>query len=396
MRPAAPVGWALCAFGAALPLSIAGANIGWALAAAALLWAWREGDRPDFEAARGPLWRPLWAFLAAAAAADLLGRDPGHSLRYLNQDLHKVWVAALLSVAFARERPRALPGVMAAAAALAALIGAGQYLSTLGALPWVRMRAHAFVHPVTYGEQMAVLALGALAALQAGPRSGGRRLPAAAAAALFGLALFLSNTRGAMLACAAGAAAMLFLRPGARKAAAGVLLGAGALYFIMDFLRNDHSMTLEAVRTLAQGRLPVGQSFERLTLWDVAVRMGLDHPWTGAGVNNYRTLLPSYHRGSFEDFTTSWGTAHNLYLHHFAERGLVGLGALGWLLWAMAARAFERARRSPGFWTLWAWGTTVAFLLMNLTEVALQTELVWLLVWTVWLAAEAQARAEGA
>ncbi|MBI2362963.1 MAG: O-antigen ligase family protein [Elusimicrobia bacterium] len=138
------------------------------------------------------------------------------------------------------------------------------------------------------------------------------------------------------------------------------------------------------------------QSFGRLTLWDVAVRMGLDHPWTGVGVNNYRALLPSYHRGSFEDFTTSWGTAHNLYLHHFAERGLVGLAALGWLLWTMASRAFARARRAPGFWTLWAWGTTVAFLVMNLTEVALQTELVWLLVWTVWLAAEAQARAERA
>lgn len=391
--PTTPVSWGLCAFGLALPLSISGANVGWALAAAALLWEWRLGSRPFFAAARGPLWAPLWLYLAATLAAGLLGHDPAHSLRYLNRDFHKVWVAALLSVAFARARPRAFPAVLAGAAAVAALVGIWQYLAGLGAAPGGQARAHALVHPVTYGEQMGLLALGAMAALWAAPPGGeGPRVRRAALVlcALLGAALLLSSTRGAMVGAAVGAAAIAFVRRGGRRYAAGLLAAGAALYLGMEYLREDRAIVFEAARALMQGRPPEGLGFARLTLWDVALRMGADHLWTGVGVNNYRALLPNYHQGMFEDATLSWGTAHNLYLHHFAERGLLGLGALAFLLWTMLRRAYERVRTAPSFWSYWAWGATTAFLVMNLTEVALQTELVWLLVWTIWCAAEAE------
>lgn len=391
--PTTPVSWALCAFALALPLSIAGANVGWALAAAALLWEWRLGSRPFFAAARGPLWTPLWVYLAAALAADLLGRDPAHSLRYLNQDVHKVWVAALLSVAFARARPRAFPAALAAAAAAAAVLGVWQYLGGLGAASGAQPRAHAFVHPVTYGGQMGLLVLGAMAALWAAPPGGEgprARRTALGLCALLGAALLLSGTRGAMVGAAVGAAAIAFVRQGGRRVAAALLAAGAALYLGMEYLREDRAVVFEAARALLQGRPPEGLGFARLTLWDVALRMGADHPWTGVGINNYRAALPDYHRGMFEDATVSWGTAHNLYLHHFAERGLLGLGALGFLLWTMLRRAYERVRTAPSFWSYWAWGATAAFLVMNLTEVALQTELVWLLVWTIWCAAEAE------
>lgn len=387
-----PLVASLCLFAAALPLSIAGANAGWGLAAAALAWGWSRGRRPDFSAARSPLWAPLWAYFAAALLSDLLGADPAHSLRYLNQDFHKVWLGGLLAVAFAAGRPRALTLAFAAGAAAAALIGIGQCLAAIGAPPGPGMRAHAFVHPVTYGEQMALLLVGALAALLSPPEGFEERRARAAAGALallLAVALFLSNTRGAILGFAAGAAALALARPGGRKAALAVCGLGVAAFLTMEFLRQDRSFIAAALKAANQGTPLQEHIFARVTLWKVAVQMGRDHLWTGAGVNNYRALLPRYFTGTFEDFTHSWGTAHNLYLHHFAERGLAGLAALAWILGTMLLEAARAARRAPGFWTLWALGAVVAFLVFDLSEVALQTEVVWMLLWAVWFAARA-------
>lgn len=389
MRPTTAVGWALCAFGALLPVSVAAANIGWGLAAGALAWGWARGTRPPLTAARGPLWLPLWAYLAATVAADLFGTDPAHSLRYLNQDAHKVWVAALLSVALAVELPKALPAALLASASALALFGAAQYAAGTAGDPYRISRAHGFVHPVAFGEQMALLMVGAAAAaLTARSRLG--RAAAASAACAVALGLVLSNTRAAIGAGVVGIAAVALALPAFRRWAPALLGASIVLVAAADLMVPTRSLIL-----LALGPRPLSISVDqmaRFELWDVGVRMGLDHPLTGVGVNNYRTQLPRYLGRVFEDSRTSWGTAHNLYIHHFAERGLIGLAALGWLLWAMARRAWERAEAKPGPWTLWSWGATAAFLVMNLTEVALQTEVVWLLAWTLWLAGEAESR----
>jgi O-antigen ligase len=387
MRPSTPVGWALCAFGALLPVSVAAANVGWALAAGALAWSWARGTRPPFAASRSPLWLPLWAFLAATVAADLLGTDPAHSVRYLNQDAHKVWVAALLSVALAVELPKALPAALLASASALALFGAAQYAAGAAGDHYRVGRAHGFVHPVAFGEQMALLVVGA-AAVALTSRGRLARAAAAAAACAVALGLVLSNTRAAIGAGVVGIAAVALALPTLRRWAP-LLLGAS----VVLVAAADLMVPARSIILLGLSPRPLsGDRMARFELWDVAVRMGLDHPLTGVGVNNYRAELPRYLGRVFEDSRTSWGTAHNLYLHQFAERGFVGLAALGWLLWAMARRAWERARARPGLWTLWSWGATAAFLVMNLTEVALQTEVVWLLAWTLWLAGEAEAR----
>lgn len=395
MRPETALGWALCAYGAALPVSVAAANIGWGLVAAALAWGWRGGERPAFAAAAGPLWRPLLAFLAAAVAADALGADPAHSFRYLNQDAHKLWLAALLSVAFASGLPRALPVALLASAAAMAAFGVVQYAFSLGAGAADAFRAHGFVHPVTYGEQLSLLVLGPIAYLAvSGPERRRERLAAAAAAVLMTAALALSNTRAAIAAASVGVAALAFARPALRRYAPAALLGSAALVVAADLMFPNRSLLMQ-LSGLSRDAA-AGDRTARLELWRVAFEMGADHPWTGVGVNNYRALLPGYLTRTFEDSQRSWGTAHSLYFHHFAERGLAGSAALAWLLWVMLRRAWERAAKAPGLWTLWAWGAAVAFLVMNVTEVALQTELVWMLLWTLWLAAEAQARREGA
>ncbi len=116
--------------------------------------------------------------------------------------------------------------------------------------------------------------------------------------------------------------------------------------------------------------------------------MGRDHPVFGVGYNNFRALFPDYFTGTMEDRSAAWGTAHNVYLHHFAERGLVGVLALLAMLGAMWVRALKRARQRPDAWQLWAFSTVTAFLIMNMTEVALQVEILWMLVFFIWAWAE--------
>ena len=143
-----------------------------------------------------------------------------------------------------------------------------------------------------------------------------------------------------------------------------------------------------------------GQNFNpqlaRVNLWEVAWRMFRDHPWTGVGPGNYKQLFGQYFDGVI-DGERIWSSAHNLYLHQLAERGLVGFAALAALLTSLLTRAWLRAKKEATPWNLWALGSMVAFIVMNLTEVVFQNELVMTFLLLIWVQAEAlQDRRAGA
>lgn len=395
MSGTAPLNAALAFFLLALPVSIAGANLGWALALAAMLFLARE--RPGWDALRSPLELPLWVYVGVCLLCALLGVDAAHSLRAFHKEAHKLWLHYLLLFAFVwalRGEARAMRLLLfsfAAGFAAAALVGIGQWLcSALG--PGPLGRAHAFVHPVTFGEQMAVGFLGAFAFLlspsEETAAGRGRRL-AWGLAALLGAAMLLSNTRGAALGAAAGALALLFFTKGWRRWSVLAMAAFAALIAAMEGLAMLSGRSL--VNELA-GSGASGQQLLRLTLWSVAWSMAADHFWTGVGLANYRTAFNAYYGGALEGGAKDWGDAHNLFLHQLAERGVLGLGALLLLLGVLWWRALRRAREEPSALNLWAFGTATALPVMSLTESALQVEMVWMLVWAVWLLAEAEHR----
>lgn len=378
----------LCLFAASLPISVAGANIGWAVAAAGLILAAWEGDTVDWRAWRGGLAAPLAFFLAAAAAATLVAPEPLDALKHLHKDAHKLWVYALLTTAFTVADPRRPLAAFGAGAAVAAVYGAAQWASALGD-PSLVPRAHGWTHAVTYGEQMAVAFCGAACMLTA--REGRSRF-VWAAAALSGTALLMSNTRGAFAGAGAGLFAIGLAVPRLRRTALTACGVAAVAAVAIDLLTPQRSFIWAM---LGQGHpaasVTQGQ-FARMTLWTAAWQMGLDHPWFGVGVGGFRALLPSYVAAGtrFDGGEASFGTAHNLYLHHFAERGLTGVLALGWLLWAYLSRAARRARESSDPRRLFGLAAAACFVMMNVTEVALHVELVWMLALFVWTAAEAR------
>lgn len=385
------------AFAFVLPVSIAGANIAWALVLAALLSKALGGACP-------PLWRlhsgllpslTLYCLAAALALCSAPQAAPGWAP--FRQDLHKLWLCLLFSIGLSsmpRDKDPLLWSALAAGFCLSCAAGIFQTLTQRSA-DGAWLRAHAFVHPVTFGEQAAFAVLGAACSLalpsEAPPAK--TRLLAKITLLLSATALLLSQTRGAIAGAFAGLAVLGLARAELRRfALAGAALSSIGL-FASDLLPTGRSLLQELGSR--PGSVLQSQQLDRLTLWDVAWRMFLDHPWLGAGPGRYRLSFPLYFQGRINN-ETAMGTAHNLYLHHMAERGTLGLLALACLCWALWSRSLARARSRPDAWSLWAFSATAAFLVMNLTEVAMQVEQVWMLFFFIWIWSEARYERENA
>lgn len=364
------VGLAAAAF--ALPLSIAGSNAALALLTVAVLVRLRGDGRTMWAAWRGePALKALAAYVAAGLIAAALGGGLSHSLRDCAKDAHRLWSLGLFVAALALEPDLPLWPAFAAGFSVAAVVGIEQSLSGM-ASSGVVARAAAFVHPVTFGDIMALGTLGGLCWLARPPLPGtGARRWAVAALVLCAAALALSQTRAALIALAAGALALAVLEPRVR-ALAGAALGLGAAGAAAgEFLR--HGRTALA----ASGPEPT-----RYGLWRTALRMFHDHPWTGVGPGHYSTFFDRY-SGPLEG-DAHWGSAHNLYLHQLAERGVLGFAILVVLLTVLLIRAWRAARTRNDAAALWAGAAVPAFLVMNLTETAFQSEqfaTLFLLIW---------------
>lgn len=382
--------WTLLAFCAMLPLSIAGINGTAALLPLLLLVSTLSGDSMPWKHAVTPFSAALLAYCAVAALVSAAGVDPAVSVTQLAKDFHKLWLLWLLLVSLPLADTRRLPVALGGACLVSAIYGIGQALllrvplNAAGGTAW--LRAHGFVHPVVYGELMGLFCIGAVCFwLRPRPESPHPRL-VAACIAMTTTALILSQTRGAVIGAAVGLAALGLLDRRLRLFSLLMILAAPAAFVLWELMPSNHNITtiLESL-----DRPGLNPHFARLTFWRVGWRMFLDHPWLGVGPGNYRTLYAHYFQGAF-DGERVWGSAHNLYIHQAAERGLLGLAALAAVLGTMTARAWQRARQAPAALNLWAFSSCVAFLVMNLTEAAFQTEQVASLMIFIWALAEAQ------
>jgi O-antigen ligase len=377
--------WSVYGLAATLPVSVAGMNIAAGVLSGAVVW--RAGRRPAWKALREPIIYALCAYYAWGVISGLFGTDPATSFGLVVKDLNKIWIAIIALIAFAEERSPKTHLALAAGFAVIAVAGLAQVFwpaapSATGAWP----RAHAFVHPVTYADQLVLAVLGGVCFWSE------KRAKAwqAAFLALATAGVILSQTRAALPALAAGFAALCLVDGRARRWAWPALAAGLVMVAAWELMPTDR----RSLHELAQQLLAWRRRFDaadphsndqlaRLVLWRAAWLMFLDHPWTGVGPGNFRTAFPYYFKGVV-DAQPVWGSAHNLYLHQLAERGVIGLGVLAVVLWIMTAGAYRRARRDPSPANLWAWTATAAFLVMNLTETALQTQQLAALVVFIW------------
>lgn len=150
---------------------------------------------------------------------------------------------------------------------------------------------------------------------------------------LMGLALVFSFTRSAWVGFGVGL--VLFgLMMGTRPA----LLALGVLVAICGVAAAVEPALARRLVSI----LDV-QDSERWRLWQSALRIVADHPWTGAGLGSFKTLFPVYKvPGNY--FSTIH--PHNDFLNHLVEAGVLGAAAwLGiWIAFFAEARRRTNAR----------------------------------------------------
>ncbi len=309
-----------------------------------------------------------------------------------------LYLAALVAAAAVLDT-RATEPALLAGITLAAVYGLSERLLP-GAISLTRSAAAGgrLSQPLTYwNAQGALAAVGLVlaAALTTNPHAG-RRL-AAATAPVLGLDLYLTLSRGALGAFAAGALVLLAMRPrrasllavllvtaaaaipavaaetvfravmhadSTSGAGAGMLIllvatGAAAAWLARPFdpaplgwLRPVAAIALAValattvVAAAHSGRNGAPEGSSRLTstqsnryaYWRVALDTFADHPLKGVGSGGYRVEWLQR-----RDFAETVRDAHSLYLETLAELGIVGFLALGALFGGVAACVRDEA-----------------------------------------------------
>lgn len=371
-----PLLYALGMFAFTALFSVTGVEIALFLGLALLLAAARRAGAlralPAAVAAH-PLFIPWLVYLAAGLISAFGAAYPGKALAQVNSDLLKFVCFSFLYLAVGRRHLGALPRVYLAAAALAGLIGIGEVAGFFPADNVDATRADAFMNAVRYGEVIGLAFLLSLSGLLLPPQGEGRRTTAlrAAAAAVLLVALVLSKTRGAYFGVFAGVLVLLAFSGLSRKKF--LLLFFAMLLSVSAVVRLVPSVAerFGGLKILISGVLSKEPSkYSRVRMWRVGAKMLEAHPVLGVGPGNVKKVFAQYCPELIEGQT--WGTLHNLYVQQAAERGLVGLGALLFLLGSMFRYALANFRASRSALTLWALCALPAFWVMNLTEISFQ------------------------
>ena len=173
------------------------------------------------------------------------------------------------------------------------------------------------------------------------------------AAAIIGVGLLASWSRGGWLGAAAGVGVVLYFQGGPIVKGAA-LAGTGAVMLLgpitYQYIPGSLTSRLADLPTyFGSGMWEVVQRqvtdsnfsiIERLAHWIAALRMWEMSPWLGVGPGNYAAVYPQVRLARWED---PLGHAHNTYLNVLAENGLIGIFAysalwIGVVIWLMHMR----------------------------------------------------------
>lgn len=147
--------------------------------------------------------------------------------------------------------------------------------------------------------------------------------------------LYVSFSRGAWLGAAAAALVMAAFWPRRPSVGLGLVSAAlvgGWLLLEAGLLPASIAARLTNVADFVNVSEVRGVNIndanfalvERLAHWQAAQNMIAAHPWLGVGLGNYAGAYPQY---ALANWPFHLSHAHNIYLHTWAETGLVGLAA---------------------------------------------------------------------
>jgi O-antigen ligase len=328
------------------PISISGSQIGLAIAAAGAVWE----SALLRSLPRTPLDKPVLAMLAVTLVSSLASSDPrGSLIRFAGG-----WTILALYLATGwlgtPERLDRQLRLMLVPAAILGIYGIVQHFTGWN---FLRGEGRGTLHTLALGERTVYLPRGGFSHYQtyanvffilfclsfglAAGSSGRARVARGGAAALLGLAVVFTFTRGIWLALLAALAIFVWIF--ARRAAP-VIAGVGAAAVLVALLVPS------SLRTRALSMADAGTNVERLLLWETAWNMLRDRPLLGVGIGNYRQAQGAYVREEVP-LTMTRTHVHNIWLQAAVERGVLGMLALGWITVSVLREAVRAVRLLP-------------------------------------------------
>jgi O-antigen ligase len=354
------------AFGAVEPWAV------FALEACAMLlvvlWAVRQSIRQELQFSDNPLYLPMAAFFVLLLAQWALRTTAYRHVTYTHMLLYAAYGMLVFVVSQTLRRTSqfdlmanlfTIYGV--AVAAFAALQG----LSPNGKLYWLWTSQQGgfiygpYVNHNHYAGLMEMLTPFPLVLAASSFTSRNRKIAVAAGAALMAGTIFLSGSRGGMVALGVQILvfAVLLLRKREGSWKQPLMLGAFlamVIVFLVWLGSNELTQRLMSIHSEAREEISGGI---RVTIDRDCIRMFLKKPILGWGLGTFPTVYPE-----FRSFYTTFfvNQAHNDYLQLLVETGVAGFGIAVWFLVVV----FRRAARKLANWTETTSGAmTVAALL---------------------------------
>jgi O-antigen ligase len=328
------------------------------------LWQWGSGE---LKIAPHPLYAPALAFVALVLLQSLTGITAYRHATYSALLLYPAYGMLVFVVTQTLRRTsqlRSLAWVVCGYGAVIAFFALLQGIAPNGKLYWTWPALHGgsiygpYVNRNHYAGLMEMLAPFPIVLAASRFTHGNRKLTVAAIGALMAGTIFLSGSRGGMLAFALQMVVLVvLLRPHQKSWKQPLVLGtflAVMIGLLVWLGGNELTKRLVSIQTEAQQEISGGV---RLTIARDSLRMWLARPLLGWGLGTFPDVYPQ-----FRSFYTTFfvNEAHNDYVQLLVETGLAGFAVGIWFL----ALTFRGARDKLEDWTETVNGTlTVAVLL---------------------------------
>ena len=333
-----------------------------------LVWAFRQWSNQQLDITDHVLYRPMAVFFALAAIQWIAGITSYRLETYRHLLLFAAYgmLAFVVSQTLRRTSQfEAVAQLFTAYGGVLAFFSILQGLAPNGKLYWVFALQNGgfiygpYVNHNHYAGLMEMLTPFPLVLAATSMSSGNRKIAIAAVAALMGASIFLSGSRGGMVAFVVQMLVLgaLLLRKREVGWQQPLMLG-GFVALVIIFLvwmgGNEVTRRLISIHSEAREELTGGV---RLTIDRDCLRMFLKRPFLGWGLGTFPTVYPQF-RSFYTNFFVN--EAHNDYLQFLVETGLGGISIALWFLVALFRKAAGKLKN----WTETATGClTVAALL---------------------------------
>jgi O-antigen ligase len=193
-----------------------------------------------------------------------------------------------------------------------------------------------FGNPNDLAMNMTAFLPAAIVIALSGRQSAGRRLVAAATAALMLATIVLTRSRGGALGVVAALVAIAIMGRSMRRGVGTITII--AVLVATPFVPDAFWARMVSIVDEESDKQFTGSREARRTVMQEGVEAFLEHPLTGVGAGQFKNYNPP-------DRKVRWSETHNVLIQVASETGLFGLLAFSFLILAAAAAAVTTQRR---------------------------------------------------